>query len=80
MKTTTDFNMKYDDQLITGHYGMSINDERVIVFLDREFENEIEDNPNFKYWQIKLKWNQTRIYSNSDKNLYWQTEIDKILL
>lgn len=77
--TTGQFNVKYSEYLDEGHYGMDINDERVIKFLDKEFTEEIEHDPNFKYQQIKLKWNMTRIYSSSEKNYFWENEIDKIL-
>jgi len=77
--TTGEFNTKYSKHLDEGHYGMDINDERVIQFLDKEFTEEIEHDSNFKFQQIKLKWNMTRIYSSSEKNYYWESEIDKIM-
>ena len=77
--TTGQFNEKYKNHLDEGHYGMDINDERVIEFLDKEFTEEIEHDPNFKYQQIKLKWDMARIYSSSEKNYYWENEIDKIM-
>ncbi len=77
--TVDEFNEKYSKYLEPGHYGMAIEDERVINYLDGEFEKEIKDNPGFLYAQIKLKFFRTRAYTNSKKSIEWELEIDKIL-
>lgn len=60
--TTEDFNKKYSDYLETGHYGLAINNEDVIKYLDYIFENKLIHIPNFKYSQIKLKFGTCRFY------------------
>ena len=79
MKTAEDFNNKYKDYLEYSFYGMAINDEKVIKYLDKEFEKEIEENPNFKYSQIKTKFGASVIYSTSEKSKEWEKEVNKIL-
>jgi hypothetical protein len=66
MKTTTEFNTKYKDVLEEGHYGLDINNKAVIKDLDALFPYLIEDLPNFKYSQIKLKFGQVRFYFSCD--------------
>jgi len=75
----TEFNNKFKDHLEKGHYGMSISDPEVIEFLDKEFTEEIKNNPDFKYSQIKIKWGIARLYSNSELNYHWESKIDKIM-
>ena len=78
--TRHEFNKKYKDYLEPLFYGLSIDHPRVIEYLDKEFENVIKEYPDFKYYQIKLKWDEARVYVSdgylSDK---WEKEIDKIL-
>jgi hypothetical protein len=74
-----EFNEKYSKYLEPGHYGMDIWDERVINYLDGEFEKEIKDNPGFLYAQIKLKFRTARCYTNSEKSHEWERAIDEII-
>jgi hypothetical protein len=60
--TTEDFNKKYSDYLETGHYGLAINNEEVINYLDRVFEEKLIHIPGFKYSQIKVKFGYCRFY------------------
>jgi hypothetical protein len=78
--TTTEFNEKYADYLGEGHYGMAINDPEIIAYMDKEFEKYIEDHPDFEYLQIKLKFNDPRVYTNASiMSAVWEQEIRKIL-
>jgi len=77
--TTEEFNEKYSDHLEYRHYGMSIGTPEVIEYMDREFEKEIAENPDFEYAQIKLKFGMARVYTNSDKNMEWENMIDKLV-
>ena len=60
--TAEDFNKKYSDYLETGHYGLAIEDEDVIKYLDDVFENKLVHIPNFEYSQIKTKFGSARFY------------------
>lgn len=80
IKTTTEFNEKYKDYLEEGYYGISLIDIDVLNYLDNEFMNEIEKNPDFNYSQIKSKFNKAYIYSNSKSNSLWEQEINTLLL
>ena len=76
---TFDFDVKYKEYLEEGFYGLAINDVDVIKYLDKEFEVEIEENPDFQYSQIKLKFGSARVYTTSEKNSMWEKSIDNIL-
>ena len=77
--TAEEFNEKYSFYLEEGYYGLAIDDPKVIEYLDKEFEKEIESNPEFKYSQIKMKFGSSRVYTTSDKSSEWETEINSIL-
>jgi len=80
--TPDEFNEKYKDFLEDRHYGMSISNEKVIDFLDKEFKKEIATNPEFSYSQIKTKFSYVRIYAETlDKaTLYkWENDVQLIL-
>lgn len=74
-----EFNSKWFNYLEDGHYGMAIEDEEVIDYLDGEFEKEIKENSNFIYAQIKIKFGSSRVYANSDKTFLWENKINEIL-
>ena len=76
--TTEEFNKKYSAYLEEGHYGLAISHPEVITYLDKEFEKEIEKNPEFQYSQIKMKFESCRVYSTSDKSSEWEAEIVRI--
>ena len=76
--TTEEFNKKYSAYLEERHYGLAISHPEVITYLDKEFEKEIEKNPEFRFSQIKMKFGSSRVYSTSDKSSEWETEIDRI--
>lgn len=74
-----EFNTKWKNYIEEGHYGFIIHDEAVADYLDKEFTEEIKHNPDFKFSQIKIKWNQARLYSNSHLSTQWENEINKIM-
>ena len=76
--TTEEFNKKYSAYLEERFDGLEIGHPEVITYLDKEFEKEIEKNPEFKFSQIKMKFGYSRVYTTSDKNSEWETEIDRI--
>ena len=76
--TTEEFNKKYSAYLEERFYGLAISHPEVVEYLDKEFENEIERNPEFQYSQIKMKFGSSRVYSTSDKSSAWADEIDRI--
>lgn len=61
--TSSEFNFKYRDYLENGHYGLSIDNSKVITYLDNIFQDLIRI-PDFKFTQIKLKFGDCRFYSN----------------
>lgn len=76
--TTEEFNKKYSAYLEERFYGLDISHPEVVEYLDKEFEKEIEKNPEFQYSQIKMKFGSSRVYSTSDKSSEWEAEIDRI--
>jgi hypothetical protein len=77
--TCNEFNEKWKDYLEDRFYGLTINDQNVIDYLDKEFEKEIKVNPSFKYAQIKLKFGMSRVYADSDKTYEWEKKINELL-
>lgn len=77
--TSDEFNEKWGKYLEDGYYGMAIEDEEVIKYLDEEFAKEVQVNPDFSYSQIKLKFGSSRIYVNSGKAYNWEDQVNKIL-
>jgi hypothetical protein len=76
--TAEEFNKKYSAYLEERHYGLDIDHPEVVDYLDKEFEKEIEKNPEFQFSQIKMKFGSSRVYTTSDKISEWETEIDRI--
>jgi hypothetical protein len=63
IKTVKEFNEKYKEFLAEGSYGLDIDDEYVVHYLDDKFQDLILV-PNFKYSQIKLKFGKCRFYTD----------------
>ena len=59
--TTDKFNEKYKDYIEEGHYGLDIENENIIKYLDDVFKDLIKI-PGFKYSQIKEKFGWLRFY------------------
>lgn len=82
--TIEEFDKKYRDYLEDGHYGLDINNLEVIEYLDQIFQDLIKF-PEFKYSQIKTKFNTSRCYTNIPGKLGRiieggiESDIDKIL-
>jgi len=76
--TAEEFNKKYSAYLEERFYGLDIDHPEVIEYLDKEFEKEIEKNPEFQFSQIKMKFGSSRVYTNSDKSSEWESEIVRI--
>jgi len=76
--TSEEFNKKYSAYLEERFYGLDISHPEVVEYLDREFEREIERNPEFQFSQIKMKFGSSRVYTTSDKSSEWEAEIDRI--
>jgi hypothetical protein len=79
--TAEEFNQKYADHLPKGWYGMAINDREIIEYLDDEFDRYIQRHPDFEFHQIKLKFNDPRVYTNApqEQNSTWERHIRFIL-
>jgi len=65
MKTAEEFNEKYKDFLEKGHYGLAIDNEEVVEYLDKKFQEFVKI-PGFTYSQIKTKFNSVRFYGGDD--------------
>ena len=79
---TNEFNEKYAEYLEPRFYGLAISDERVVEYLDQEFEKEIAINPDFLYAQIKLKFGMACVYADTfipEKTFEWERKINEIL-
>lgn len=63
--TSAEFNEKYKEYLEEGHYGLDIDILPVVTYLDNVFEDMVKL-PNFKYSQIKLKFNTACFYFDTD--------------
>lgn len=61
--TDKEFEIKYNDYLSEGHYGLSISNPEIINIVDKYF-NELITIPGFKFHQIKEKFNSARVYTN----------------
>lgn len=66
--TAQEFNHKYINYLEEGFYGMQLNDVKIIDWFDRMFSSVLKKIPNFKYYQIKLKFGYVVFYSNLSEN------------
>jgi hypothetical protein len=61
--TTEQFDEKYKDFLEEGHYGLALANEEAIAYLDEKFQEFIK-RPDFKYSQIKSKFNFFCFYAD----------------
>lgn len=68
MKTSEEFNEKYKEYLEGGHYGLNLENQEAIDYLDGEFQELIKI-PDFEYSQIKQKFNFFRFYANNVSNM-----------
>lgn len=63
IKTSDEFNEKYKDYIEEGFDGLEIENEKVVIFLDKMFENFIKI-PDFSFSQIKVKFGTSRFYTS----------------
>jgi hypothetical protein len=78
--TQIEFNGKYGKYLEEGHYGLALDNPEVIEYLDKEYE-ELIKLPNFKYSQIKGKFNWFCFYCegvSSEKRAEIENKIKEI--
>ena len=78
--TRTEFNEKYKAYLEDRFSGRELSNPEVIEYLDKEFE-ELIKLPNFKYSQIKGKFNWFCFYSegvSSEKRVEIENKIKEI--
>lgn len=61
--TADQFNQKYIRFLEDGHYGCDIYNQEAIDYLDKKFQ-EFVKRPDFKYQQIKIKFESIRFYAD----------------
>jgi|LakMenE01Jun11ns_1017448.scaffolds.fasta_scaffold9956898_7 hypothetical protein len=57
------FNEKWKPFLGKGHYGLAFNNDKIEQYLNEVFE-ELVTIHGFEYYQIKLKFNYVRFYTN----------------
>jgi hypothetical protein len=57
-----EFNEKWKVHLEPGHYGLDIDNQNVIDYLDKTFIELKEKFSEFQYSQIKLKFGRARVY------------------
>lgn len=77
--TSDEFNKKWHKYLEDRFYGMDIEQQDVIEYMDGEFEKEVKVNPSFAYAQIKLKFGTSRVYADSDKAAMWENKINQLV-
>jgi len=71
--TVDEFDKKYENYLEERHYGLAINNPKVITFLDNIFQ-DLTRIPGFKYSQIKMKFGTSRFYSTLGAELSYLIE------
>jgi arginine/lysine/ornithine decarboxylase len=62
--TVSDFNKKYAPIIEPNFYGLAINDQEVITYLDRMFQSILQYEPDFTFAQIKTKFHNVVIYAS----------------
>ena len=63
--TLIEFNEKWKSHLEDGHYGLAINNEKVIEYLNTKFHDLLHSSPDFCFSQIKMKFNSARVYMDN---------------
>lgn len=71
--TIQEFNEKYKEYLEEGHYGLGLDNPKIIDYLDNKFQELIKI-PGFKFQQIKAKFNWYRFYANIDHKICSEIE------
>lgn len=78
---SNEFNEKWKNYLTEGFYGLDLEHEEAIKYLDNVFCDEIKLNATFRYSQIKIKFGKCRIYAtiDLDKKNKWEITVDSII-
>lgn len=61
-KRVRSFNELYHEYIPDGHYGLSFYSNKVVRLLMEKFSEYIEKYPDFKFYQLKLKFGAPRLY------------------
>lgn len=61
--TKKEFNIKYNNWLVEGYYGLDLINPISIEYLDGKFKEYIKI-PDFKYKQVKSKWGYFCFYAD----------------
>lgn len=67
--TVEQFNQKWGNYLKKGYYGLAIDNEKVIEYLDNIFPILIAINNEFEFSQIKTKFKSVCFYSNAPREI-----------
>lgn len=78
MNTIKEFNEKYKAFLEEGHYGLAIDNQNVITYLDEKFQEFIKV-PGFTYSQIKIKFSSVRFYATNVPTSEVELKLQEIL-
>jgi uncharacterized protein with ACT and thioredoxin-like domain len=79
--TRQEFNEKWKDHLEDGHDGLGLDAEEIVDYLDKNFTIINQENPNFTYSQIKMKFGSSRCYINgieAEEILVLEHQINKL--
>ena len=75
--TSSEFNKKWAEFLEEGHYGLALDKPEVVEYLDKEFKS-LSKLPDFKFSQIKSKFNSFRFYADGT-SAEKRNEIEKMI-
>ena len=76
--TADKFNDKYAEFLVPGFDGMEFNNKKVIKVCDDYFKHWIKT-PGFQYYQIKNKFNTSRVYCDNVDTDNLEKEINALI-
>lgn len=76
--TTDEFNDKYAEFLAPRFDGMEFSDEKVIEICNNYFKHWVKI-PGFQYYQIKRKFNTSRVYCDNVDTDILEKEIDDLI-
>ena len=75
--TINEFNEKWSKHLEEGHYGLAIDLDEVVEFVDEQFTEMVKAYPHFTYSQIKLKFASARVYLSEGVAREWTDKIEE---
>ena len=75
--TINEFNEKWSKHLEEGHYGLAIDLDEVVEFVDEQFTEMVKAYPHFTYSQIKLKFASARVYLDGEVSQGWANQIEE---